>query len=485
MCAQTSLVRHGTATQLVVDGKPAIILGGELGNSSASCQQDIETIFPKLHRMGLNTVLVPAYWDLMEPTEGVFDFSLTDCVLNTARENDLKVIFLWFGAWKNSMSCYAPEWFKKDYKRFPRAHTKEGKALEIASVFSKNVLEADKKAFGKWVEHIAEVDKGVGTVIMIQVENEIGMLEDARDYSPEANKAFKEEGFKGGDLYEDERFMAGHYAAYVEELARVAKATYDIPLYVNAALNSRGRVPGEYPSAGPLAHLMDIWKAKAPDIDIIAPDLYDAGFKDWVAQYQTDDNPLFIPEIRLAESNAVRAYYVFGQHDCIGYSPFSIEDDKEDGPLVKAYATLRQLTPIITQYQGQGRMHGFLLDAEDKDGTLTDDDLKITYSHYFTLPWDPRATDGREWGEAGGMLIKLNKYEYIVAGSGIVLRFEKADENSQMCQGIISVDEVEIESDGSITRLRSENGDQDHQGRHVCIPIEEYKILHVKLYEYK
>ena len=102
---KSRLQQQGTATQLIVDGKPFLILGGELGNSSASCPEDIERIFPKLERMGLNTVLVPAYWDLTEPVEGQFDFSLTDKVIDQAQKNHLKVIFLWFGAWKNSMRC--------------------------------------------------------------------------------------------------------------------------------------------------------------------------------------------------------------------------------------------------------------------------------------------------------------------------------------------------------------------------------------------
>lgn len=187
---RSSLQKQGTATQLVVDGKPFLILGGELGNSSAACVQDIERIFPKLQRMGLNTVLVPAYWDLIEPAEGSFDFTLTDKVLQQARENDLKVIFLWFGVWKNSMSCYAPLWFKENYKKYPRAYTQSGKPLEIASAFSEAVFEADNRAFSKWMQHIAAADKEEGTVIMIQIENEIGMLENARDYSREANKAF-------------------------------------------------------------------------------------------------------------------------------------------------------------------------------------------------------------------------------------------------------------------------------------------------------
>lgn len=191
LSAQKSVLqKQGATTRLVIDGKPFLILGGELGNSSASSVEDIECIFPKLQRMGLNTVLVPAYWELTEPVEGEYDFTLTDKVLEQARKYDLKVIFLWFGVWKNSMSCYAPCWFKENCGKYPRACTRSGKPLEIASVFSENVYQADHNAFSHWMEHIAANDKEDGTVIMIQIENEIGMLEDARDYSLEAEKAF-------------------------------------------------------------------------------------------------------------------------------------------------------------------------------------------------------------------------------------------------------------------------------------------------------
>lgn len=370
---KSTLQKQGTATQLVVDGKPFLILGGELGNSSAACTEDIERIFPKLQRMGLNTVLVPAYWDLIEPQEGQFDFTLTDKVIRQARQNDLKVIFLWFGAWKNSMSCYAPLWFKENYKKYPRAYTQKGKPLEIASAFSENVFQADNRAFSQWMEHVAAIDKEEGTVIMIQIENEIGMLEDARDYSKEANALFnapvpaelmsylqknkktlhpqmlekwESQGSKkqgtwqevfGADIYTDELFMAWHYARYVERMAQSARSIYNIPLYVNAAMNSRNRKPGEYPSAGPLAHLIDIWHCGAPNIDLLAPDLYDNGFTDWVAKYKLHNNPLFIPEIKLTDNNGVRAFYIFGEHDAIGISPFSIEggSDSPNSPLVK------------------------------------------------------------------------------------------------------------------------------------------------------
>ncbi len=545
--ADISLHKQGSATQLYVDGKPFVILGGELGNSSASSPADIARIFPKLQRMNLNTVLVPVYWDMVEPVEGDFDFSLIDTTLEEARRCGLKVVFLWFGAWKNSMSCYAPSWFKSDYKKYPRAYTSEGKPLEIASAFSENVYQADSRAFKAWLSHLADVDKD-GTVLMVQIENEIGMLEDARDYSAAAQREYdkgvpsqliafleknkkslhpqllerwRDNGMKragswrevfGDDIYSDEYFMAWNYAAYVERLAREARDILGRPLYVNAAMNSRGRKPGEYPSAGPLAHLKDIWHAAAPTVDILSPDLYDKGFTDWVAQYHTSDNPLFIPEIRRFDGNAAQAYYVIGEHDAIGISPFSIENgsDSPQSTPVRGYAALRDLMPLLVKYQGKGVMNGFYFDNDSTERILRHDGLKITANHYFTLPWDPRATDGSEWMPVGGVIIRLAPDEYIIAGTGIVVKFENETESSVkrnlgedgflnagsdrnaapswgggMRAGLASVDEVAVNPDGTLRFVRRYNGDETHQGRHVRIGVDDFQVLHVKLYQYK
>ena len=144
------------------------ILGGELSNSAATSVSDIDEVLPRMRQLGLNTVLVPIYWELTEPVEGQFDFTLTDRLIDVARQQGLKIVPLWFGVWKNSMSCYAPEWFKRDVKRFPRAMTKEGKPLEIASCFSNNVLQADLNAFSALMKHIAEKDPQRDVVIMMQ-----------------------------------------------------------------------------------------------------------------------------------------------------------------------------------------------------------------------------------------------------------------------------------------------------------------------------
>jgi len=528
------------ATMLAIAQTEFPILGGELSNSAATSVEDIDEVMPRMKTLGLNTVLVPAYWELMEPVEGKFDFTLIDRTILQARKLQLKVVFLWFGAWKNSMSCYAPSWFKQDVKRFPRAKTAQGKPLEIASCFSEQVFQADNKAFEALVKHISET--GSDVVQMIQVENEIGMLEDARDHSSMAEAIYKKgvphelisylsknkkslhpwlkqrvnfsgkswtEVF-GDDIYTDEIFMAYYYAKYVGRLCETARRYTQMPLYVNAAMNSRGRKPGQYPSAGPLAHLIDLWHCGAPQLLCLAPDIYDTGFKSWAAQYALPNNRLFIPESRCCENSGARALYAFGEHRALGFSPFAIDQASpgETENITKAYALLRQISSYSL------KSWGLLFDQQDKERIITDDNTVITCRHYYTLPWDPRATDGSVWPEGGAVLIKLGNNDYLLAGTDIVVVFastyEKAHEQQQVLgedgfvavgtqsdikhqpstsfngsrKGIVSVDEVNIDKNGKMQYLRRLNGDQDHQGRHVRIACGDWKILHVRLYDY-
>lgn len=562
---KVEMKKQGTAEQIFVNDKPMLVLGGELSNSAATSVDDIKAVLPRMKALGLNTVLVPAQWDLIEPEEGHFDFSTIDATIETAREEGLKIIFLWFGAWKNSMSCYAPMWFKKDVRRFPRAVTASGKPLEIASVFSENVYEADSKAFLQLMRRIREKDSDTdNTVIMVQVENEIGMLEDARDHSKVANAVFAKgvpqalkdylrrhasdlhqntlyritgdsvrtlyarkvfdnklknatswESLFGSGIYTDEMFMAWYYAAYVERLCQAGKAIHDIPFYVNAAMNSRGRKPGQYPSAGPLAHLSDIWKAASPSLAMLAPDIYDTGFRLWAWQYHLSNNPLFIPESRCCENSGVRAMYVFGAHEAVGFSPFAINEASvaETENVTRAYALIDELTPLLQSYRGKNATFGLLFDQNAKEEIINDGDIVMTCRHNFTLPWDPRATDGSTWPEGGGIIIRLAKNDYVVAGNGIVVAFQTETEMLQEEQkslgedgfadtgsndasstatrrfegkriGIGFVDEVKVNANGKMEYVRRLNGDQSHQGRHVRISVGDYRILHVKLYEY-
>jgi hypothetical protein len=514
-----ALHRQGSATQLIVHDRPFLIFGGELGNSTASSLQDMEEVCSQMQQMQLNTLLVPAYWELLEPEENRFDFSLIDGILDHARRHDLKIVFLWFGAWKNSMSCYAPPWVKEDYKKYPRAITQSGRPLEILSAFDNNNRSADRRAFRQFMSHLAQVDREQQTVILVQVENEIGMLENARDHSPAANAAFhspvpqalidyltKNQSTLQPRLSErwtgnrtqgtwtevfgegtdtDEIFMAWHYGLFVQSVAQAGKEAYPLPLYLNAALNSRGRTAGQYPSAGPLAHLLDIWRAAAPAIDFLAPDIYDPGFIDWCRQYHTNGNPLFIPEIRLHEADAVRALYAFGEHDALGFSPFSVEDIRlpAEYPLAHSYRLLRQLLPFLTEKQGLGQTNGILLADASAERIIERNAYTFTFRHAHTLGWDLPKDASAAVPETGAILIELSENEYLIAGSGIVVTFGNTRRDGRLT-GISFIDEVEIRNGRHLVPLRRLNGDQDHQGRHLRIPSGKWSILHLRLYDY-
>lgn len=515
LSAQTRLERRDNSTaRIIANGKPMLMIGGELGNSSASTPEDVKRTFAHLHKMGLNTVLAPVSWELIEPEEGKFDMSSLDVILKEARHNELKVVLLWFGVWKNSMSCYAPEWFKRDTKRFPRAHTQDGKPVEEASSLSKNVLEADKRAFCHIMEYLRDHDAKEQTVIMIQVENEIGMIEVPRDYSADATKLYQSavpqqltdylkknqnslhpyikdklnvtpplEGkgevswshLFGNDIYTEEIFQTWTYATYVEQIAKAGRAIYNLPMYVNVALNSRDRKPGQYPSGGPLAHLIDLWHCGAPSIDVLGVDIYDKGIKSWLSKYHLPNNPLFVPEIRLEDKDAMYALYAFGHHGAMGFCPFSIEDyplyadakgndmgsmdlSQDDqlnafssgsstlSPLVASYQLLRQAEPLILDRQGTKDMDAVLLDNEQREAeVITPDGIRLTVKHSYSLGWEPGARDA-EWPEAACIILRLGKEDYLAIGSGVVITYTDAKAGNTWKEGDTRIGLAKCES---------------------------------------
>ena len=472
------LKRHGDTVQLIVDGKPFLILGGELGNSSASSLDYMKPIWPKLVQMNLNTVLAPVYWELIEPKEGKFDFTLVDGLVAGARKHNLRLVLLWFGSWKNSMSCYVPQWVKTDQKRFPRARLKNGQAIEILSAFSNANLDADMKAFAALMRHIRKADSKKHTVIMVQVENEIGMLGDARDYSDAANKAFQQQ------TKNDESFMAEHYARFVNQIAAAGKAEYPLPMFVNAALNRPNQKPGQYPSAGPLPHLFDIWKTAAPQIDFLAPDIYFLDFADWCEKYHRPGNPLFIPETGRDMRSEVNVFYALGQYDAIGFSPFAIEStpEPETSPISKSYEMLSQMTPLILENQGKGTMAGVLLDKDKQTCEIKLGQYKLKISHDYVWEWSGAPKDASVWPAVGGIIISTGPDEYIIAGTGLIVTFAP-DTSSDSLAGIISVQE-EVCEDGHWRGGRRLNGDENHQGRHLRLPFDRFGIQRIKLYRY-
>jgi len=506
-------------TVLLVDNKPFIILGGELGNSSASSTKYMVTVWPKLKKMNLNTLVAPVYWELMEPQEGKFNFTLLDDLIVNARKNQMKLVLLWFGTWKNSMSCYTPAWIKTDETRFPRARNQAREAQEIITPFSANALLADEKAFAALMQYIKRTDSKQHTVLMIQVENEIGMLPEARDHCELANEAFSkpvptkliaylnahqntlapeikkrwQDNFLktsgtwndvfGKSLATDELFMAWYFGVYANTVAKTGKAIYNIPMYVNAALNSPGKKPGEYPSAGPLPHVIDVWKAAAPDINMLSPDFYNPDFKYWNDLYTRADNPLFIPEHRFEAGVDAKAFYAIGHYQALGFSPFSIESTKkpEEEPLGKSYAIIGQLADEIYKAKERGSLDGVLLSKTADSVQIKMGDYILTITHELTLGWSPIAKNA-EWPLSGGIIIGLSENEFYVAGTGIVVTFKPKTEGQRA--GILSIDEGNFINGKWQPQMRM-NGDQDHQGRHLRIPVGEYGIQRIKLYSYK
>jgi len=509
------LARNHNQTQLIVHNKPFIITGGELGNSSASNMEYMDSIWPKLRKMNLNTVIAPVYWELMEPAEGKFDFKLVDYLISNARKNNFKLVLLWFGTWKNSMSCYVPEWMKTDQQRFPRTKNSKGKSEEIITPFSQNALQADKKAFVQLMHHLKQTDAKQQTVIMIQVENEIGMLPEARDYSVPANDAFNNpvpralinylttnknsllpevkelwaaNGFKttgsweeifGKGLATDELFMAWYFGVFVEQIVKAGKNVYALPMFVNAALNRPGKKPGEYPSAGPLPHVMNVWKAAAPSIDFFSPDFYNPDFKHWNDLYTRDSNPLFIPEHRFEPGIDAKAFYAIGHYKAIGFSPFSIESttQPEKEPIRFAYDIIQQLSTKIGKTSAKN-VEGVLLSKDEDSVVISLGNYVLTVTHSYNLPWAPKTND---WPSTGGIIVSLPNDEFYVGGTGIVITF-KSTSSSQV--GILKVDEGKFVN-GIWKPGRRMNGDQDHQGRHLSIDVNDYGIQRIKLYQYK
>jgi beta-galactosidase GanA len=514
------LQKKGNSTQLIVDDKPFIILGGELGNSSGSTIQNMQPIWPKLEAMNLNTILVPVFWELIEPAEGKFDFLLIQNLITEARNNNMKIVFLWFGSWKNSMSSHAPAWVKLNQEKYPRAKDQSGRSQEILSLFSKEVLQSDIRAFQNLMRFIKNFDSDQNTVIMVQVENEIGMLPSARDHQVLANEAFqksvpgelvgymeknkeklvpeflevwKTHGYKtsgnweeifGQGLHTDELFMAWYYSKFANQVAEAGKIIYALPMYVNAALNRPNWEPGKYPSAGPLPHIMDVWKAAGSSIDFLSPDFYNPDFKHWCDLYTRQGDPLFIPEHVFDATAPSKALYAIAQYDALGFSPFSIEssDKPAEETLAKMYGLIKELTPMITANQGQEKIKGVLVSKATPETVLQLGKYELTCKHDFTLSWTPGAKL-EEWPLSSAMIIQTGEDEFYVAGSGVVITFKYLD-NKDFNVGLLKVDEGRFENnEWKITRHL--NGDQTHQGRHVSIPAGQLAIQKIKLYTYK
>ena len=523
------LQKQGNATHLIVKGNPFLILGGELHNSSTSAVDYMQPIWQKMKDKNLNTVIAGVSWELLEKEKGIFDFTLVDSMIYGARNKGLHLIIIWFASWKNGGSTYMPSWVKNDIATFPRVKNENNKTQEILSAFSEASCLADANAFKHLMQHIKAIDEKEQTVIMVQVENEVGILNGKRDYSVAASAAFnapipkelanyltknkeklspelfavwKENGFKttgnwealfgkgkydsSADwktlfYYTEELFMAYEYAKYIGKVAAAGKREYAIPMFVNAWQKQPDtRYPGKYPSGGPLPQVIDMWRAGAPAIDLIAPDIYMPQFK-WVCeQYHRMGNPLLIPETRGGALGAARSFYAFGALDAMCFSPFGIDGDYLiDEDLTRAYSILDQLKNLILDNQGKGTMTGVIMDSS---AAIQQVELG---GYIFTASLQSWPVKSRD---AGAIIINTAPNEFIIAGKGMDILF------TPLVPGDLPLAAIDFADEGTFINGqwkpgRRLNGDEIHtstfDGNGLKFPLPDYSIQHLKIYRYK
>lgn len=504
-----SLKPVGDKMLLHVDGAPFPILGGQVMNSSSFDPVWMESAFDRMKAFHINTVAAPISWQAVEPVEGEFDFSLVDSLIKQARERDMRLILLWFGTWKNARSFYVPEWVKTDMNRFTRMENADGGRLEVMSNLCEETNAADTRAFVEFMRHLKKADGAENTVIMVQIQNEVGLLGDTRDRSPLAQSAFQEQipaelidhlvknkerlkshlkqvwslpGYRtkgiwsevfGSGIEAEEIFMAWHYARYINRMAEAGEAVYNLPMYVNAWIGQlEVGIPGKYPSGGPVARMMDIWKAGAPKIELMAADIY-AFYKMRCDEFSREDNPLFVSEacaLWLGDrwSAPAKAFYTIAEKQGIGFAPFGIDHEHygSDHPIGVAYAALENLKPMIVKHFGTENLRGFFKEGEETETSIT------IGPYQFNITYQPLLED------CYGLIIRTGENEFIFAGNGARIVFAPTNPKDHPGVSITLVEEGSFGADGGFKRKRLVGGDELMGTAGIKLPAHGYDLSH-------
>ncbi|KAH7024098.1 glycoside hydrolase superfamily [Ilyonectria destructans] len=532
MAVATSIPRLHKADsgrwELLVDGEPYLVLGAELQNSSMSSARFMDTVWQNLKDMGINTVLGAVAWEDVEPEEGLFNFAELDRVIAGARAHDLRLVILWFGSFKNGRSSYTPTWVKTNPKRFPRMYMKSGEGRlqnsGVLSIFHDECVNADAKAFSSLLQHLGETDKE-RTVIMVQVENEVGLHGDSRDRSAVATQRFESpvpkevvkflsddwdflhpdlkskypkfketmdqtkagefngnwEDYFGKSIWTEELFMAYHYALYLEKIASAGQKVYQIPLFSNVWLPqpgepgaaSGGGKPGEYPSGGATSTVLDIWRKFAPHIEFISPDIYHDKYTNVCSDYSHRGQPLFIPEQRRDHFGARTAWTAIGSFHALGVSPFGIDTlTAAEAPFTSHYKLLGSVSKHILKARRTNlSVTGFHFhDLEDKENpcppiTVAFKSYDLTISRAFAL--------GKE-GPGYGMVIELEPSKFLLIGKGFKVEW-KSNSPTLPYTEILRFEEKSIANEET-QELRTErilNGDESNSGKWANMPNDE------------
>ncbi|MGD0767281.1 MAG: DUF5597 domain-containing protein [Tepidisphaeraceae bacterium] len=363
---------------LFVDGAPYLMLGAQVGNSSG-WPSALPKVWPAMEFMHVNTVEIPIYWEQFEPEYGKFDYSVVDTLLDQARDENLHLVLLWFGTWKNGSNHYMPRWMKLDPVRYPNVIGSDGKYVDSPSPLAKDTLAADIRAFSTLMRHLKEVDPR-HTVLMVQVENEPGTWGGVRDYSAAAQALFNgaapaevvaamgKTGVKSSanwrDVFgkdADEYFHVWCVSKFIGQVAAAGKAVYPLPMYVNASVRDPFHPgwPPKYECGGPNDNVFPIWKAEAPAVDLLAPDIYARDTPKYLKLldlYHRPDNPLFVPETIGSGTYARFCFAALGR-GAIGFSPFGLDyTHAYDSPMNPGMTPEQAMTPTAQNYELIGPM---------------------------------------------------------------------------------------------------------------------------------
>lgn len=486
--------RDGRYT-LMVDGKPFFMLGGQAHNSSA-WPALMPSVWAAIDALNANTLEIPVYWEQIESQPGEFDFSLVDTILTQAREKNVRLVLLWFATWKNGSNHYMPEWMKKDSKKYPNITGIKGNPVDSPSPHTQAAMEADAKAFTAFMTYLKQNDPQ-HTVIMVQVENEPGSWGSVRDYSATAEKIFgnqvpaellKPEVLKslnkavvtkgtwkdvfGDDA--DEYFHAWYVASYINYVASAGKKVYPLPLYVNAALRDPLTNPAAstYESGGPTDNVIPIWKAAAPSIDLLAPDIYLQGSEKVlkvIELYGRAGNPLFVPETGASPENVKYLYSVLSSGG-LGFSPFGIDDNgrgetPEDtqnrlGALGQEYALFGPMIREIAQWAYEGKISA-VVEKEDHAEQIIDLGNWQAVVNFSSSTGRNAQPNSRPIGKA--MVIKLGENEFLLTGTYCRFTFKPSAKNEGKAWQYLKVEESEYHN-GSLIPKRILNGDETDFG---------------------
>jgi hypothetical protein len=494
---------------LLVDGKPFLMLGGQVHNSSA-WPSELPQIWESLKALNANTLEAPIYWEQVEPQPGQFDWTCVDAIVMGAREHGFRVVFAWFGTWKNGNMHYVPQWVKTDTKRYPRVVRPDGEVTDILSPISRNSLEADKAAFVQVMRHLKAIDDTEHTVLMVQVENESGNVGSVRDFSPEANALFAKDvpadmlaatkktpgawrEVYGGEA--DEIFQAYHQAKYIEEIAAAGKKEFAIPLYTNAWLSyppselpeRRIPMPGiQYPSGGPVQKYVGLWRALAPSLDLIAPDIYsdDTGFvRDVLAAYALPTNALMIPEIGKGDSFAKVLFAALGK-GAIGFAPFGI--DKRGWNILgnspaaghaRAFGVVRPIGSEVARLNFEGKVKTAVEESGQPSQEIDFGPWQVTAAFGFPQ-YDGRRPPGTKDAHGAALVAQLGPDEFLVTGIDAAVFFHRPGRLPGMRIQYLSVEEGTYE-DGVWVKARLWNGDETDRG--LQFPADDLTTVRVKI----